>query len=84
MPRLAEGFVSELKDRIDLHDLVSRYVQLKKSGASWVGLSPFNKEKTPPFTYIHKKVFQLLQLWRKRGWHNIHSKVGKFRLLRGG
>ena len=52
MPRLAEGFVSELKDRIDLHDLVSRYVQLKKSGASWVGLSPFNKEKTPSF-YVH-------------------------------
>ena len=52
MPRLAEGFVTELKDRIDLHDLVSRYVQLKKSGSSWVGLSPFNKEKTPSF-YVH-------------------------------
>ena len=52
MPRLADGFVAELKDRIDLHDLVSRYVQLKKSGASWVGLSPFNQEKTPSF-YVH-------------------------------
>ena len=30
MPRLADGFVSELKDRIDLFDLTSRYVQLKK------------------------------------------------------
>lgn len=52
MPRLADGFVAELKDRIDLHDLISRYVQLKKSGSSWVGLSPFNKEKTPSF-YVH-------------------------------
>jgi DNA primase len=52
MPRLAEGFVAELKDRIDLYDLVSRYVQLKKSGSSWVGLSPFNKEKTASF-YVH-------------------------------
>ena len=52
MPRLADGFVAELKDRIDLHDLVSRYVQLKKSGTSWVGLSPFNQEKTPSF-YVH-------------------------------
>ena len=52
MPRLADGFVGELKDRIDLFDLVSRYVELKKSGSSWVGLSPFNKEKTPSF-YVH-------------------------------
>ena len=52
MPRLADGFVTELKDRIDLYDLVSRYVQLKKSGSSWVGLSPFNQEKTPSF-YVH-------------------------------
>jgi DNA primase len=52
MPRLADGFVSDLKDRIDLYDLVSRYVQLKKSGSSWVGLSPFNQEKTPSF-YVH-------------------------------
>ena len=52
MPRLADGFVGELKDRVDLFDIVSRYVQLKKSGSSWVGLSPFNKEKTPSF-YVH-------------------------------
>ena len=52
MPRLADGFVNELKDRVDLYDLVSRYVQLKKSGASWVGLSPFSQEKTPSF-YVH-------------------------------
>ena len=52
MPRFADGFVNELKDRIDLFDLTNRYVQLKKSGSSWVGLSPFNQEKTPSF-YIH-------------------------------
>ena len=52
MPRLADGFIGELKDRIDLYDLISRYVELKKSGSSWVGLSPFNKEKTPSF-YVH-------------------------------
>ena len=31
MPRLADGFVGELKDRIDLFDIISRYVQLKKA-----------------------------------------------------
>ena len=52
MPRLAEGFVNELKARIDLYDVVSPYVQLKKSGSSWVGLSPFSQEKSPSF-YVH-------------------------------
>ena len=52
MPRLVEGFIQELKDRIDLYDLVSPYVELKKSGSSWVGLSPFQQEKTPSF-YVH-------------------------------
>lgn len=49
MPMYAENFVEELKDRVDLYDLISPYVQLKKSGAKWVGLSPFNQEKTPSF-----------------------------------
>ena len=52
MPRLADGFVNELKGRIDLYDVVSPYVQLKKNGSSWVGLSPFSQEKTPSF-YVH-------------------------------
>ena len=52
MPRLADGFVNELKGRIDLFDVISPYVQLKKSGSSWVGLSPFSQEKTPSF-YVH-------------------------------
>ena len=52
MSRLVDGFVNELKGRIDLYDLAQRYVQLKKSGSSWVGLSPFNQEKTPSF-YVH-------------------------------
>ena len=45
----ADNFVEELKDRVDLYDLISPYVQLKKSGSKWVGLSPFNQEKTPSF-----------------------------------
>ena len=52
MARLVEGFVAELKNRIDIYEVVSPYVQLKKSGSSWVGLSPFSQEKTPSF-YVH-------------------------------
>ena len=56
MPRLADGFVNELKGRIDLYDVISPYVQLKKSGSSWVGLSPFSQEKHPHFMSIRTKV----------------------------
>ena len=51
MARLAEGFVTELKNRIDIYDVISPYVQLKKSGSSWVGLSPFSQEKL--LFYVH-------------------------------
>jgi len=53
----AENFVEEVKDRIDLFDLVNPYVQLKKSGSKWVGLSPFNQEKTPSFYVDSNKGF---------------------------
>ena len=49
MPMFAENFVEELKERVDLFDLINPYVPLKKSGSKWVGLSPFNQEKTPSF-----------------------------------
>ena len=52
MPKIANGFVNELKSRVDIYDVVNPYVQLKKSGSSWVGLSPFSQEKTPSF-YVH-------------------------------
>jgi DNA primase len=35
-----------------LVDVVSPYVQLKRAGRSWKGLSPFTQEKTPSF-YVH-------------------------------
>lgn len=44
-----EEFLSELRGRCDIVDIVSRYVQLKKSSSSYVGLCPFHNEKTPSF-----------------------------------
>ena len=57
MPMFAENFVEDIKDRVDLYDLISPYVKLKKSGAKWVGLSPFNQEKTPSFYVDSNKGF---------------------------
>ncbi|HEX8917266.1 MAG TPA: DNA primase [Chloroflexota bacterium] len=41
--------VAEVKDRLAIEDVVGRYVELRRSGASLKGLCPFHQEKTPSF-----------------------------------
>lgn len=45
-----EDVVSQIKDRLDVVDVVSKDVILKKSGGNYWGLCPFHKEKTPSFS----------------------------------
>lgn len=49
---IPDGFVDDLKARVRLSDVVSRRVKLKKQGQGFVGLSPFQNEKTPSF-YVY-------------------------------
>ncbi|NML14332.1 DNA primase [Azohydromonas caseinilytica] len=51
------GFVQELLSRVDLVELIGRQVQLKKTGANYVGLCPFHGEKSPSFTVSPSKQF---------------------------
>jgi DNA primase len=51
------GFVQELLSRVDLVELIGRQVQLKKTGANYVGLCPFHGEKGPSFTVSPSKQF---------------------------
>ncbi|MCG6551425.1 MAG: DNA primase [Candidatus Magnetominusculus sp. LBB02] len=53
-----QGIREELKSRIDIVDIISDYVGLKKSGARFKGLCPFHSEKTPSFVVSpDKQVF---------------------------
>lgn len=45
-----EDVVSQIKDRLDILDVVSKDVILKKNGGNYWGLCPFHKEKTPSFS----------------------------------
>ncbi len=45
-----EEVISLIKDKLDIVDVVSQQVVLKKSGNHYWGLCPFHKEKTPSFS----------------------------------
>ena len=47
---ISEEFLSQLRDRTDIEDLLSSYMSLKRRGKNLVGLCPFHSEKTPSFT----------------------------------
>lgn len=45
-----EDFVEEVRQRNDVVDVISSYVNLKRTGSSYVGLCPFHNEKTASFS----------------------------------
>src|SRR3954464_9055870 len=54
---IPDSFKQDLLNRVDIVDVVSRYVQLKKGGANYLGLCPFHGEKSPSFTVSPAKQF---------------------------
>jgi len=54
---IPDSFKQDLLNRVDIVDVVSRYVQLKKGGANYQGLCPFHNEKTPSFSVSPAKQF---------------------------
>ena len=47
--------IEEVKDRLDIVDVVSDFIALKKSGQNYKALSPFTNEKTPSFFVVPSK-----------------------------
>ncbi|MDL2338610.1 MAG: DNA primase [Pseudomonadota bacterium] len=46
---IAPAFIQDLLSRVDIAEVIGRYVKLKKAGANHMGLCPFHGEKSPSF-----------------------------------
>ena len=56
---ISDSTIQEIKDRIDIVDVIQDFVPLKKSGSNYKAISPFTDEKTPSF-YVSptKEIFK--------------------------
>src|SRR5882762_10682173 len=58
--------VEDVKSRLAIEDVIGKYVELKRAGRNFRGLSPFGNEKTPSFMVSPEKQI----------WHDFSSGKG--------
>lgn len=48
--KIPESAINEINNRIEITEVIGRYLQLRRVGSKYVGLCPFHNEKTPSFS----------------------------------
>lgn len=57
MAKIPRNVIDEIRNSVDIGDIIGRYVQLHQAGKNLIGLCPFHDEKTPSFSVNEEKQF---------------------------
>src|SRR5882757_6654428 len=52
---ISQETIQQIVSRIDIIEIISSFIKLKKRGSNYIGLCPFHNEKTPSFTVSPSK-----------------------------
>ncbi len=55
MSLIPTAIIEEIRSRLDIVDIISQYLEIRKAGRNYTGLCPFHAEKTPSFTVSPEK-----------------------------
>ncbi|MHC4607930.1 MAG: DNA primase [Planctomycetota bacterium] len=59
MPLISDETILEVQRSVDIYEVVSGYIPLKRSGSNYKGLCPFHDEKTPSFmVHPERQIFK--------------------------
>lgn len=68
---MANSLVDEVLNRVDIIDVISRYIPLKRKGSNFWACCPFHGEKTPSFMVSPtKQIFKCFGCWK---WWNVFT-----------
>ncbi len=76
---MADQVIQDIKDRLDIAEVIGSYIPLKKAGTNFKGACPFHSEKTPSFVVTPSR-----QIWHCFGCGeggDVFSFVQKFENL---
>ena len=70
---MPNSLVDEVLGRVDIVDVISRYIPLKRAGSNFSACCPFHGEKTPSFMVSPtKQIFKCFGCWK---WWNVFTFV---------
>ncbi len=69
--RIPEEKIDEIRQSVNIVDVINEYVQLTKQGRNFFGLCPFHGEKTPSFSVSEDK--QIYHCFGCRAGGNVFS-----------
>ncbi|MEO8862466.1 MAG: DNA primase, partial [Ginsengibacter sp.] len=56
---ISQATIQQITSRIDIIEIISTFIKLKKRGTNYIGLCPFHNEKTPSFTVsLSKEIYK--------------------------